>query len=131
MATMTVGTCPCGETGTLIDGRCAFCERIDAILSPAPARVAPRPRPLNELMAALVAELHEDGVPDPLAQPLTLGAVWLDLARLAGDEPPSGVVTDVLSRTVAPVAPDAAPVVRGSYADPRRQFPARDADGGR
>ncbi len=46
---------------------------------------------LNVLMAALCAELAADGVPAPLAQPLTLAAVWFDLARLAGEEPPADV----------------------------------------
>lgn len=46
---------------------------------------------LNALLGALVAELAAAEVPDPLAQPLTLGAVWADLARLAGEAVPADV----------------------------------------
>lgn len=52
-----------------------------------PARNAP----INDLMAALVAELEADGIPAPLGQPLTLGFVWADLCRLAGEELPPAV----------------------------------------
>ncbi len=47
--------------------------------------------PVNDLMTALVDELGADGVPDVLDQPLTLAAVWDDLARLAGEVPPRWV----------------------------------------
>ena len=46
---------------------------------------------INALMAALVAELEADGIPAPLGQPLTLGFVWADLCRLAGEEPPPAI----------------------------------------
>ena len=46
---------------------------------------------LNEAMRALVAELGAGGVPAPLAQPLTLAALWGDLARLAGEPTPPEV----------------------------------------
>ncbi len=46
---------------------------------------------VNELMTALVDELAAGGVPDVLTQPLTLAAVWDDLARLAGEAPPRWV----------------------------------------
>ena len=47
---------------------------------------------VNDLMTALVDELAAGGVPDALTQPLTLAAVWDDLARLAGEAPPRWVV---------------------------------------
>ncbi len=46
---------------------------------------------VNELMTALIDELAAGDVPDVLAQPLTLAAVWDDLARLAGEELPRWV----------------------------------------
>lgn len=46
---------------------------------------------INDLLAALVAELEAEGVPAPLGQPLTLAVVWADLCRLAGEEPPPAV----------------------------------------
>lgn len=46
---------------------------------------------LNDLMTALVAELEADGVPSPLGQAFTLGLIWADLCRLAGEEPPPAV----------------------------------------
>ena len=46
---------------------------------------------VNTLMRTLVAELEAEGVPAPLHQPLTLGLVWLDLCRLAAEEPPAAV----------------------------------------
>lgn len=52
--------------------------------------LAPSTR-INDLMAALVAELEAGDIPDPLGQPLTLGIVWADLCRLAGEEPPPAV----------------------------------------
>ena len=47
---------------------------------------------INVILAALRDELAADGVPAPLSQSLTLAAVWADLARLAGEEPPAAVV---------------------------------------
>ncbi len=41
-------------------------------------------------LAVLVAELADE-IPDPLAQPFTLAALWSDLARIAGEEPPADV----------------------------------------
>ncbi len=40
---------------------------------------------VNDLMWALLMELAADDVPAPLAQPLALGALWADLARIAGE----------------------------------------------
>ena len=42
--------------------------------------------PINAALAAAQAELAEGGVPVPLAQPCTLGFLWADLSRLAGEE---------------------------------------------
>ncbi len=46
---------------------------------------------INAILEALCDELAADGVPAPLAQSLTLAAVWYDLCRLAGEEPPAAV----------------------------------------
>lgn len=46
---------------------------------------------INDLMATLVAELEAGGIPDPTGQALTLGIVWADLCRLAGEEPPPAI----------------------------------------
>jgi len=60
---------------------------------------------INEAMRALVAELGAGGVPAPLAQPLTLAALWGDLARLAGEPTPPEVAALLDGRgvTVLPV----------------------------
>lgn len=46
---------------------------------------------INDLMATFVAELEAGGIPDPTGQALTLGIVWADLCRLAGEEPPPAI----------------------------------------
>ena len=46
---------------------------------------------INDALHALADELAADGVPDPLAQPLTLALVWHDLCRLAGEPLPPEV----------------------------------------
>ena len=46
---------------------------------------------INDLMAALVADLAADGVLSPLGQVFTLGIIWAELCRLAGEEPPPAV----------------------------------------
>jgi hypothetical protein len=46
---------------------------------------------LNDLLQRLCDELADGDVPDPVHTPLTLGLVWADLARLAGEEPPPEV----------------------------------------
>ncbi len=48
---------------------------------------------IERLLRELLAELIAAGVPAPLGQPLTLAAVWADLARLAGEETPADVRT--------------------------------------
>ncbi len=57
---------------------------------------------VNHLLAALVTELEEGDVPTPLTQSLTLAAVWCDLARLAGEEPPAAVAAAVLDERITP-----------------------------
>jgi len=46
---------------------------------------------INQLMAALYAELAAEEIPQPLAQRFTLATVWADLARLAGEPVPRDV----------------------------------------
>ena len=46
---------------------------------------------INDAMRALIADMIADDVPDPLAQPLTLAAVWADLARITGQQTPAEV----------------------------------------
>ena len=46
---------------------------------------------VNELMTTLIDELAAGDVPDVLAQPLTLAALWDDLARLNGEDVPRWV----------------------------------------
>lgn len=75
---------------------------------------------INELMAALVAELTEGEIPLPLAQLFTLANIWADLARLAGEELPAealAVVGRALDATIEPIG-----VRRGSYAEHSLQF---------
>lgn len=55
---------------------------------------------INDLMDELVAGLEGEGIPDPLGQSLTLGFVWADLCRLAGEEVPAAVAA-LLDETVA------------------------------
>ncbi len=79
---------------------------------------------LNALMAALVAELSADEIPQPLSQRFTLAAVWQDLARLAGEALPAealAVVSRALDATIEPVL-----VRRGSDAEHALQFAPAD-----
>jgi len=79
---------------------------------------------INEVMAALVAELEAEEVLAPLAQRFTLATVWCDLARLAGEELPAealAVVGRALDVTVEPVR-----VRHGSYAEHAIQFAPAD-----
>lgn len=78
---------------------------------------------INELMRALVADLTEGDVPDPLYQPFTLAVVWADLARLAGEVPPAAVLAVADDCSACPIPP-LVPTLRGSYAEHARQFPA-------
>ncbi len=81
---------------------------------------------INDLMAALVAELTADEIPAPLSQRFTLAAIWQDLARLAGEALPTealAVVGRALDATVEPVL-----VRRGSYAEHSLQFYEAHAD---
>ncbi len=79
---------------------------------------------INALMAALVAELEDGEIPQPLSQRFTLAAIWQDLARLAGENLPAealAVVGRALDATIEPVL-----VRRGSYAEHAIQFAPAD-----
>jgi hypothetical protein len=56
---------------------------------------------INQALAALVAELAEGDVPDPLHQSFRLAFVWADLARLAG-EPLPGHIARALDEPAHP-----------------------------
>ncbi len=75
---------------------------------------------INELMAALVAELADGEIPQPLSKRFTLANIWADLARLAGEELPAealAVVGRALDATIEPVG-----IRRGSYAEHALEF---------
>jgi len=75
---------------------------------------------INEIMAALVAELEDGEIPLPLAQSFTLANIWADLARLAGEELPAdalAVVSRALDATIEPII-----IRRGSYAEHALEF---------
>ena len=69
---------------------------------------------VNELMTALIDELAAGDVPDVLAQPLTLAAVWDDLARLNGEAVPRWVAVALGDADRAP-RPLAVPLADGRY----------------
>ncbi len=46
---------------------------------------------VNDLLERLVDELADGEVTAALGQRFTLGALWADLCRLAGEEPPEAV----------------------------------------
>ncbi len=46
---------------------------------------------INDTLRALVSEMTDGDVPDPLAQPCTLALIWADLCRLAGEPMPAEV----------------------------------------
>ena len=46
---------------------------------------------INELLTALCDELADGDVPYRLEHAWPLGLVWIDLCRLAGEEPPADV----------------------------------------
>ena len=54
---------------------------------------------INEALRRLADELSDE-IPDLLTTPLTFGLLWLDLAKIAGEEPPS----DVLALAETPLA---------------------------
>ncbi len=54
---------------------------------------------INAIMAALVAELAADGIPDVLNQRFTFAAMWNDLCRIAGEAVPRDVAA-VLDRSL-------------------------------
>lgn len=46
---------------------------------------------VTTLLNALVDELVENDIAEPLGEPFTLAALWADLARLAGEPLPADV----------------------------------------
>lgn len=66
---------------------------------------------INQMMAALVAELIENEIPQPLSQRFTLAAVWDDLCRIAGEPLPRDVAA-VLDTPIGfvPVAGPLSPI---------------------
>ncbi len=46
---------------------------------------------INRLMALLLDELRAEGISSPLTERFALAALWDDLARLAGETPPTVV----------------------------------------
>ena len=64
---------------------------------------------INALMAAYVAELTEGGIAQPLTAPVSVYAVWHDLAALVGELPP----------------PEVAALVDGPAPHPRPVGPAK------
>lgn len=64
---------------------------IPAAPPPAFPQAGPRRAPVTRLCARLLAELIADDVPRPLYQRFTLGLLWADLCRLAGEAPPAPV----------------------------------------
>lgn len=65
---------------------------------------------ITETFRALIAQLTEDGMPDPLHQPMTLFAVWADACRIAGEpEPPEvAALMDAPAATLLTATPSAA-----------------------
>jgi len=74
---------------------------------------------VNALMAALVVELIEGAIPSPLTQELAVFALWSDLARLNGEEPPAHVAA-LLDAPVALCLGDVPPAFHAALAEPVR-----------
>jgi len=85
MQFITIGVCFCGRRGTLVDGRCGFC---DDMLAAAPA---PRPMTVSRAIDLLLAELVAEDIAAPLSARFTLATVCADLCRLANEEIPAAV----------------------------------------
>ena len=56
---------------------------------------------VNDLLAAFCDELAEGDVAEPLGESCTPALLWLDLCRLAGEEPPVFLVALVDGRSRA------------------------------
>ena len=117
MLRISLGVCPCGRRGTLIDGCCGFCA--DAPAPPA-ATVACPPMTIARALALLIAELAED-CPQPLTARLTLASVAADLCRLAQEPVSAAVLAALDAPTHSPLrlVPTAR---RGSFADWESEF---------
>ena len=63
---------------------------------------------INDLLTLLCEEMAAEDVPDVLAQPVTLAALWDDLARLAGEPLPRWVAAAVAEAGREPVGLTAA-----------------------
>lgn len=46
---------------------------------------------INDALQALAADLAAEGMADPLAEPITLAALWHDLCQLTGESLPNDV----------------------------------------
>ena len=119
---ITIGTCPCGRRGTLVDSRCGFCDDAATLNGQlACPKVAP-PMTVGRALDLLVAELAAEEIAAPLAQRFTLASVAADLCRLAGEPVPAAVLAALDEPTHAP-APRLIPTDRrGSFREWRTQF---------
>lgn len=59
--------------------------------------VCPR---INDMMRAIVAEVAEEGVADPIGEQFTLAFVWADLCRLSGEALPPEVLAALDEPTI-------------------------------
>ena len=59
---------------------------------------------INDVLNRLLDELAAEGIPNPWGESFTLAALWLDLCRLAGEEPPAEVAA-LLDETWSVVSP--------------------------
>ena len=103
MHLLTIGVCPCGRRGTLVNDRCGFCD--DASHGQDAHPKTTLTSTVNDLFAALVAELAAEAIAAPLAQSFTLAAIAADLCRLAGEPVPAAVLGVLDEPTHAPHPP--------------------------
>ena len=69
----------------------AFIRRALGDMARDGATATPRRVPVTRLCGRLLAELVAGDVPEPLGQRFSLGLLWADLCRLAGETPPTDV----------------------------------------
>lgn len=60
---------------------------------------------ITNAVAALIEEMQEEGISDPLSCRLTLGAVIYDLCRLAGEPEPPEVAAILDAAAATPLRP--------------------------
>lgn len=118
MIFVSVGLCAaCNHGTTLYNGLCDRCRpaqssnRQDA----RPKLAPPVTVSVNALFAALLAEFEDEEIAAPLAQRMTLGNIWIDLARLAGETPPAHVLA-ALDEPIRALPELVATTRRGSFA---------------